>query len=191
MTAVRSVNILLDTTALEAVYMLKLSAKLKTIYNDILIPVAVNREFTAVNDISEKALRTNFLDIAFTEKELTSCQDYDLNEANSLTEQFNNVSKTTKIHYGEAELITQYKTIRSLEQDYTIIIDDAAARKYCQNEALDFHGTLWLLSNIALSLALGYDVYNSWIMHLVDSKKRFKPALATAIYEQLAAAFNT
>jgi len=143
---------ILDTSALITLYKLNGIRFLNSIFQEVYIPLKVEKEF-----LEEKSdERLSFLLNCFDENTwLKKCQTY--------SDDIIEILKTNpKIDAGEREAIAQYKQLQvDLEiEDGKIncIIDEAAARKVAVNMDIKVNGTLYIMAIMHLNGFIDYHV---------------------------------
>ncbi len=122
----------IDTSCLIALDTLRLIPNLSLLFSAVLVPRAVRREFFRRRDARDR-LRALFREFAF----LRRCNDYD---AASVEIYLIERTRLNTKDRGEAEAIAQ-----AAQTGSTVIVDDLWGRKLADRNALESHGTFWLL----------------------------------------------
>jgi len=141
---------ILDTSALITLYKINAVKHLNSIFNEVYIPLKVEKEFLA----EKSSERFNFLLFSFEEHMwLKKCQTFN-------DETIDLLGSNRKLDPGEIEAIAQYKQLQmDLEiEDGKIncIIDESTARKVAQNMDIRVNGTLYLLALLDLNGFIDY-----------------------------------
>ncbi len=143
---------ILDTSALITLYKINGVKYLNSLFNEVYIPLKVEREFLAENS-SE---RFNFLLFSFEEHMwLKKCQTFN-------DETIDLLGSNRKLDPGEIETIAQYKQLQMdlkiEEGKINCILDESTARKVAQNMDIRVNGTLYLMALLDLNGFIDYHV---------------------------------
>jgi len=151
---------ILDTSALISLYELDLLSYLNLMYEEVLIPDAVEYEFLENPriDEEEKTKRFNYFleNLGIHATWLKQCKDYDT----ALIDLYLTIENMDK---GEAETLAQNQ---SLENLYEVIIDEKFAKKFARQENMEVHGTLYLIA--VLDIRLGVCDYFEYTQKMMN-----------------------
>ena len=141
----------IDTSCLVALDALCLVPQLSLLFDVVLVPKAVRREFEKRRAARDQ-LRRLLNDFAFIRR----CNDYDQSAVDiHLIER----ARQNTRDRGEAEAVVQAAQVGA-----TVIVDDAWGRALAEKSALEVHGTFWLLQQFHnLGLLSGASVRDSFL----------------------------
>lgn len=133
---------IIDNSALRALYLVNQLSLLHLLYEEVLVPRVVEKEFLSVSDLTEQQERFDFL-IPFYETNSSwflRCNQYDQAlMAIYLT--------SPKMDAGEAEVLSQNQCLGAVHQ---VIIDEKVGRQFAQSKTFNCCGTLSILARLDL-----------------------------------------
>jgi predicted nucleic acid-binding protein len=158
---------IIDTSVLITFHQLNSIKQLNLLFNEVYIPITVERQFLKVDTDN----RLNFLLNFYEEnKWFKKCQTYQSDTIALL-------STEKKIHEGEREAMAQYKQIQSdlevQEGNIVCVIDERNARKVAFRMDINLSGTLYLLAKLDL---IGYLNYYE-VVEKIKAERRFSEKL--------------
>lgn len=166
---------ILDTSALITLYKINGIQHLSSIFEDVYIPLKVEKEFLA----EQSDERFNFLMNCFEENLwFKKCQTYqdDIIEL---------LKSNPKIDPGEREAIAQYKQLQMdlevEEGNINCIIDETEARKVAENMDIKINGTLYLMARMHFNGFINYHIETQRI----KGERRFKDSIIKAAFEKV------
>lgn len=166
---------ILDTSVLISLYTLDLVDKLYLLFNEVRIPVAVEREFLNRVD-EERDTRFKFINEMYDKNQIwfKKCNEY----GSDLVEIF----LSSKLDEGEAEVLAQNQ---ALQGSYITLIDERRARNVAKHKSnFRVHGTLYILANLDIKLQ-ACDYYKCVEYLRKKIKMRFKDKLVDEVYKSV------
>lgn len=167
---------IIDNSALRALYLLNRVSLLHLMYDEVLVPRAVEKEFLNVSNSSQRQERTDFL-LHFYEENASwfiRCNEYD----QSLMQLFQMIDN---IHEGEFEVMAQNVFLGAVHQ---IILDDKAARKFGQQQSYKICGTLSVLARLDLQFSC-LDYNHSVQMLINEFQSFYSENVITQAYQKI------
>lgn len=122
----------IDTSCLIALDILGLIPRLSLLFEIVLVPRAVRREFYK-RRVAKNQMRRFFRDFAF----VRPCNDY---ERGAVEVYLIERARQDKRDQGEAEAVVQ-----AAQFGAAVIVDDAWGREIAEKSELEVHGTFWLM----------------------------------------------
>lgn len=158
---------IIDTSVLITFYQLNSIKQLNLLFNEVYIPITVEKQFLKVDQDD----RLNFLLNFYEEnKWFKKCQTYQSDTIALL-------GTERRIHEGEREAMAQYKQIQSdlkiEEGNIVCVIDERIARNVASKMDISLSGTLYLLAKLHL---IGYFNYFEEI-EKIKTERRFSKKL--------------
>lgn len=121
----------IDSSCVIALDHLQLFPQLTFLFSEVLLPKAVRRDLFR-RRVSKDRVRGFFTSFAFIRR----CDRYDRTAVDILL-----TDRRANRDRGEAEAVVQ-----AAERGAAVIVDDKWGRRLAQNFALEYHGTIWVLS---------------------------------------------
>lgn len=140
---------ILDNSVLRALYHLSLFEKLNLLYQRVLIPESVQREFLAVSDILEQTRRFQFLTYALHEHRhwFQVCREHDTSLMRILMAE--RTEGGHQLDEGEAEALSQNSVLGNIAD---VLLDERRGRRYASCANIQHHGVLHILAVLDVRL---------------------------------------
>jgi len=140
---------ILDNSVIRALYHLSLFEKLNLLYQRVLIPESVQREFLAVSDPFEQTRRFRFLTYALDEHRrwFQVCREHDTSLMKILMAA--RAAGGHQLDEGEAEALSQNSVLGNIAD---VLLDERRGRKYASTANIPHHGVLHILAVLDVRL---------------------------------------
>jgi predicted nucleic acid-binding protein len=136
-------NAIIDSSVIISLHTLEMFNYLNLIFEKVLMPTNVEREFIESENESVKSQRLKIISHYLENNYwFSQCQIFDPNTVNFYIKYFKE-KNPKKNHIGESEVLAQNESIGS---DNILLLDDSEARKIAQNKNYTYNGTLFILA---------------------------------------------
>lgn len=167
---------IIDNSALRNLYLLGQVPMLHLIYDRVLIPKAVEKEFLSISDNAQKTERFDFL-MNFYQDNFSwfmPCNDYD-QSIMAILQQIGNMGA------GESEVISQNKYLGDIHH---VIIDERIARSHAKQQSQSVCGVLSILARLDLQFST-INYYQAVQFLQQNYQARYSPKIITEAYQKI------